>query len=118
MDARLTSAVLVVAVAWLSACETSATPGVEPGPAFEVVGRPIEADCGDDTCVRFRVRNLGDAGPGNCRLFGNSPGVTVPGPPLQLPVMQRGDSRKVTLRWSGEVPRQGLQIGCEPGLRS
>jgi len=110
--------VLVLALASLAGCENRPTPDDFSGPAFELTARPKESTCGEETCVRFEVLNRGEAGAGNCRLYGSEPGESVPGPAVQLPVVQSGETHAATLRWSGDVPSQGLRVICEPGIRS
>jgi hypothetical protein len=41
-----------------------------------------------------------------------------PGSRVQLPIVERGKSAKVTLRWRGRAPKGSISAFCEPGLRS
>ncbi len=62
-------------------------------------------------------------GPGRCELLGitrdeNGADNAIPGPTVQLPVIAPGKAVFEVLRWQGPVPNGGLQVTCEPGLRS
>jgi hypothetical protein len=85
---------------------------------------PLERGrCGDQVCVRQRVKNYGDTtGGGQCVLHGfwlntASPGADVDGPTVVIPALAPGEATTLTAHWSGPVPDGGLRFLCEPGVR-